>query len=82
MPTGTGLQRFHGMKVAVLDMLAWENIKAESTERYWAHVRYWEHLILAICVVFWACLVLFLRMRAGVPNERRENDSHPNPQRV
>ena len=43
-----------------LDTLAWGNIKAENTERYWAH------LILALCVIGWVCTVFFLELRVYI----------------
>lgn len=49
-----------GETVSGLDTLAWGNIKAENTERYWAH------LILALFVIGWVCLVFFLELRVYV----------------
>lgn len=49
-----------GETVTGLDTLAWGNIKSENTERYWVH------LILALGVIFWVCLVFFLELRVYV----------------
>ncbi|SPN97561.1 related to PHM7 - similarity to A.thaliana hyp1 protein [Cephalotrichum gorgonifer] len=46
--------------VSGLDTLAWGNIKAENTSRYWAH------LVLALLVIGWVCLVFFLELRVYV----------------
>lgn len=49
-----------GETVTGLDTLAWGNIKAKNTDRYWAH------LILALLVITWVCLVFFLELRVYV----------------
>ena len=49
-----------GRKVTGLDSLAWGNIKAENTERYWVH------LILALLVTGWVCTVFFLELRVYI----------------
>lgn len=49
-----------GGTVTGLDTLAWGNIKAENTERYWVH------LILALLVISWVCTVFFLELRVYI----------------
>lgn len=43
-----------------LDTLAWGNITAENTDRYWAH------LVLALCVIGWVCTVFFFELRVYI----------------
>ncbi|CAI4210668.1 unnamed protein product [Parascedosporium putredinis] len=46
--------------VTGLDTLAWGNITAQNTERYWAH------LILALLVIGWVCTVFFFELRVYI----------------
>lgn len=43
-----------------LDTLTWVNIDDKNINRYWAH------LLLAICVIVWVCVVFFLEMRVYI----------------
>ena len=47
-------------EVAGLDTLAWGNIRAGNTERYWVH------LILALLATGWVCTVFFLELRVYI----------------
>ncbi|KAI0478910.1 DUF221-domain-containing protein [Xylariaceae sp. FL0804] len=49
-----------GNTITGLDTLAWGNVSAEKTHRYWAH------LILAVLVVFWVCGVFFAELRVYI----------------
>ncbi|RSL80957.1 hypothetical protein CEP52_017296 [Fusarium oligoseptatum] len=46
--------------VTGLDTLAWGNVKASNTNRYWAH------LAMSVLVVAWVCFVFFLEMRVYI----------------
>ncbi|CAN8102939.1 unnamed protein product [Discula destructiva] len=46
--------------VVGLSVLAWGNVKAEHSDRFWAH------LLLAVFVICWVCFVVFSEMRVYV----------------
>ncbi|KAI0022695.1 hypothetical protein F4780DRAFT_162909 [Xylariomycetidae sp. FL0641] len=49
-----------GNTITGLDTLAWGNVLQKHNRRYWGH------LVLAVCVVFWVCGVFFTELRVYI----------------
>ncbi|KAL3426905.1 hypothetical protein PVAG01_00414 [Phlyctema vagabunda] len=48
------------VNVTGMDVLAWGNVRPSKTNRYWAH------LVLALVVIIWVCVVFFAELRVYV----------------